>query len=86
MSNFSKDSALPTRGRSLKREHFTIKEAERKDDIVAGYFGRSGINRIAETLVDFLLAPPRLQANAKVLDVGAGLGFFTAKIADKISC
>jgi len=64
-------------------EHFTIKEAEKRDSIVLNYFGKSGVNRIVNTITKLLLASPRLSANAKVLDVGAGTGFFTVKIAKK---
>jgi len=65
-------------------EHFTTKEAEKRDNIVINYFGESGINRIVNTITQLLLNSPRLRANAKVLDVGAGSGFFTVKIAKKI--
>jgi SAM-dependent methyltransferase len=65
-------------------EHFTAKEAEKRDKIVIDYFGENGVNQIVDTITGFMLAPPRLPANAKVLDVGAGSGFFTAKIAKKI--
>jgi len=65
-------------------KHFTTKEAEKRDSIVLNYFGKSGVNRIVNTITDLLLSPPRLPANAKVLDVGAGTGFFSVKIAEKI--
>jgi len=65
-------------------EHFTTKEAERRDEIVTGYFGKSGINRIVSAITKALLSPPKLSSNAKVLDVGAGSGFFTVKVAQKI--
>jgi SAM-dependent methyltransferase len=65
-------------------EHFTTKEAEKRDKIVLDYFGECGINQIVETITAFLLAPPRLSATAKVLDLGAGSGFFTVKVAEKI--
>ena len=65
-------------------EHFTIKEAEKRDKIVKDYFGESGVKRIVNTITKLLLTPPRPPANAKVLDVGAGTGFFTVKIAKKL--
>jgi len=65
-------------------QHFTTKEAEKRDKIVINYFGESGINRIVDTVTKLLFKAPRLPANAKVLDIGAGSGFFTAKIAKKI--
>jgi len=65
-------------------EHFTTKEAEKRDKIVINYFGEGGINRIVDVTTELLLKTPGLPTNAKVLDVGAGSGFFTAKIAEKI--
>jgi SAM-dependent methyltransferase len=65
-------------------EHFTVKEAKKRDEIVTSYFGRSGINRIVNTITKHLLERPELPSNAKILDVGAGTGFFTVKIAKKI--
>ena len=62
-------------------EHFTIKEARKRDKIVIGYFGRKGVNLIIKTLMNLLFASPQLPTNAKVLDVGAGTGFFPVKIA-----
>ena len=65
-------------------QHFTTKEAEKRDEIVIDYFGECGVNQIVETITKLLLATPRLPADAKVLDVGAGSGFFTVRIAEKI--
>jgi ubiquinone/menaquinone biosynthesis C-methylase UbiE len=65
-------------------EHFTTKEAEKRDRIVLGYFGEKGVNRIVEAITERLLSSPSLRTNSKVLDVGAGSGFFTAKIAERI--
>jgi len=65
-------------------KHFTTKEAEKRDKIVIEYFGETGVNRIVNTITELLLTPPRPPINAKVLDVGAGSGLFTIKIADKI--
>lgn len=64
--------------------YFTTKEAEERDKIVLDYFGENGINQIINTIYEFLLAPPRLPANAKVLDVGSGTGFFTVSIYDRV--
>ncbi|MDH5483141.1 MAG: methyltransferase domain-containing protein [Candidatus Bathyarchaeota archaeon] len=66
-------------------EHFTTKEAKKRDKIVVSYFGRTGVNRIVNNVTKLLLAPPRLLAGANVLDIGAGTGFLTVKIAKKIS-
>jgi ubiquinone/menaquinone biosynthesis C-methylase UbiE len=65
-------------------QHFTAKEADKRDSIVLGYFGDEGVNRIVEVITERLLSPPSLRTGSKVLDVGAGSGFFTAKIAGKI--
>jgi len=64
--------------------YFTEKETEKRDHIVLNYFGEEGIKRIVDTVVDHLLSPPKLEECTKILDVGAGTGFFTVKIADKI--
>ena len=37
-----------------------------------------------DRIVELLFASPMLPADAKVLDVGAGSGFFTVKIAEKV--
>jgi ubiquinone/menaquinone biosynthesis C-methylase UbiE len=60
--------------------HFTEKEAEKRDKIVLGYFGENGVKQIVEEIVTRLSCPP----NALVLDIGAGSGFFTTKVADKL--
>jgi SAM-dependent methyltransferase len=65
-------------------EHFTSKEAEKRDKIVIGYFGETAVNQIISTITKLLFAPTSLPAKARVLDIGAGSGFFTAKIAEKI--
>jgi ubiquinone/menaquinone biosynthesis C-methylase UbiE len=65
-------------------QHFTAKEADKRDSIVLGYFGEKGVYRIVEAITERLLSPPSLRTGSKVLDVGAGSGFFTAKIAEKI--
>ena len=31
-----------------------------------------------------MLSPPKLKSNANILDVGAGSGFFTIKVADRL--
>jgi ubiquinone/menaquinone biosynthesis C-methylase UbiE len=65
-------------------KHFTEKEAERRYKIVLGYFGEAGIERIVGSIVQGLLSPPKLRGTAKVLDVGAGSGFFTIKVVDEL--
>ena len=65
-------------------EHFTSKEADKRDVIVLGYFGETGVNRIVEAITNRLLSPPTFRTSSKVLDVGAGSGSFTIKIAERI--
>ncbi|MFQ5999401.1 MAG: methyltransferase domain-containing protein [Candidatus Bathyarchaeia archaeon] len=65
-------------------KHFTEKEAERRDKIVLSYFGEDGVERIVDSVTQCLLSPPKLKENAKVLDVGAGSGFFTVRVVDKL--
>ena len=65
--------------------HFTRKEAEKRDKIVLGYFGEEGVNKIIDSIITGLSSHPKLKPNAKILDVGAGSGFFTRRIAAKIT-
>ncbi|MEM2521786.1 MAG: class I SAM-dependent methyltransferase [Candidatus Bathyarchaeia archaeon] len=65
-------------------EYFTVEEAERRDEMLIKYFGADGISQIVNRTVKLLFDPPRPSAGAKVLDVGAGTGFFTAKIAEEV--
>jgi ubiquinone/menaquinone biosynthesis C-methylase UbiE len=65
-------------------EHFTTKEADKRDAIVLGYFGEKGVNRIVEAIAGVLLSPPLFRTGSKVLDVGAGSGFFAVKIAERV--
>ena len=64
--------------------YFTEKEAEDRDRIVLSYFGEEGVKRIVDTVIEYLLSPPELREDARILDVGAGTGFFTVRIADEI--
>lgn len=64
--------------------HFTTKEAAERDKIVLGYFGESGVNQIVDAIYEFLLTPPSLPLKAKVLDVGAGTGFFTVSVYNRV--
>ena len=64
--------------------HFTIKEAEKRDEIVLSYFGENGVNKIIDSIIAGPNAHPNLKPNAKVLDIGAGSGFFTIRIASKV--
>ena len=71
-----------TLARNVK--HFTLKEANERDEIVLDYFGEQGVKRIVEAVTEHLQTPA-LRKNSKLLDVGAGSGFFTAKISERIS-
>lgn len=70
----------------LAREihHFTEKEAQKRDKIVLGYFGEKGIKQIVDIVAAKLNSQPELKPAAKILDVGAGSGFFTAQITSKL--
>ena len=65
-------------------KHFTEKEAERRDKILLEYFSEESIGYITKTITDYLLSPPKLKGNAKILDVGAGSGFFTVRVFEEI--
>jgi ubiquinone/menaquinone biosynthesis C-methylase UbiE len=65
-------------------EHFTEKEGEKRDNIVLSYFGQAGVTQIVDTIVTKLIRPPKLKANARILDMGAGSGFFTTRVASKL--
>jgi len=68
--------------KEIKR--FTEREAERRNKIVLSYFGEGGIERIVNSITQYLLSPPKMRKNAKVLDVGSGSGFFTMRVVDKL--
>lgn len=65
-------------------EHFTEKEAEKRDQIVMSYFGELGVKRVTDAIVNHLLLSPKLGKSCKVLDVGAGSGFFTMRVFNKL--
>jgi ubiquinone/menaquinone biosynthesis C-methylase UbiE len=82
---FSKLGAANPEALAKSVQHFTAKEGDKRDAIVQGYFGEKGVNRIVEAITERLLSAPMLRTDSKVLDVGAGSGFFTAKIAEKVN-
>ncbi len=65
-------------------KHFTEKEAEKRDRIVLNYFGEGGVKKIVEAIATSLNSPSRLEKNAKVLDMGAGSGFFTTRVVHRL--
>jgi len=65
-------------------KHFTEKEAEKRDKIVLSYFGSCGVKRIVDAIVTSLTSSPKMRTDAEVLDVGAGSGYFTARVSDKL--
>jgi SAM-dependent methyltransferase len=81
---FRKLGATQPRKLANTVKHFTTKEAEKRDKIIIGYFGQKGIKRMVDSIVKSLLADPTLSRNGNVLDAGAGSGFFTAKVENKI--
>ena len=68
----------------MEINYFTEKEARRRDRIVRGYFGENGIEQVVKTVVSRLISSPKLKADAKILDVGAGSGIFTLRVADAL--
>jgi len=82
---FSKLGAANPETLAKEVQHFTAKEGDKRDAIVLGYFGKKGVKRIVEAITEHLLSAPSLRTNSKVLDVGAGSGFFTAKIATRVN-
>jgi ArsR family transcriptional regulator len=64
--------------------HFTTKEAGKRDRIVLTYFGQSGIDQIVDSIVTALQTSPELPKDSRILDLGAGSGFFTVRIAEKV--
>jgi len=76
------DSAPGTLAKTV--EHFTVKEGEKRDQIVKSYFGQRGIRRMVDAITGCLLEQPRLPSEGRVLDVGAGSGFFTVRVARRV--
>jgi len=64
--------------------HFTQKEAEKRDKILMGYFGEDSVNLIVNSITHRLLSTPKLRKDAAILDVGAGSGLFTVRVAAKL--
>lgn len=62
-------------------EYFSEREGERRDDLVISYFGESGAGRITDIIVDYLCEAP-VEEDSRVLDVGAGSGFFTLRVLE----
>jgi len=65
-------------------KHFTQKEAEKRDKILLDYFGEDSVNLIVDSICNRLLSTPKLRKNAEILDVGAGSGLFTVRVATKL--
>jgi ubiquinone/menaquinone biosynthesis C-methylase UbiE len=61
-------------------KHFTTKEGEKRDQIVADYFGPREVEQIVVSITGYLFADPQIPENATVLDVGAGSGSFTIAV------
>lgn len=65
-------------------EHFTEKEGAKRDKIVLDYFGEAGVKQMVDAIVTQLTLPPKPKTNARILDVGAGSGFFTIRVASEL--
>jgi len=64
--------------------HFTEKEARKRDKIVLSYFGQDGVKQIVDSIVICLTSSLKQKANAQILDIGAGSGFFTTRVSRKL--
>jgi SAM-dependent methyltransferase len=79
---FLRSLHLPEPGTLVENiEYFTEKEAEKRDEILKGYFGKAGIDTIVDEASKNL---QELRDASTVLDVGCGTGFFTTTIAEKL--
>jgi SAM-dependent methyltransferase len=81
---FAKLEAVEPEVLAKTAEYFTTREAAKRDSLVVSYFGEEGISRITDAVASRLVSSPKLPRKPSILDVGAGSGFFTARIADKI--
>jgi len=85
MRKLLKELAVPNAQLVLKEiQHFTQKEAQKRDKILLGYFGGDGIKLIVDSICNHLLSSPKLKEDAQILDVGAGSGLFTVRVAKKL--
>jgi len=85
MQKLLTELAVPNAEMILKEiKHFTQKEAEKRDKILLGYFSEDSINLIVDSICNRLLSKPKLRENAEILDVGAGSGLFTIRVARKL--
>lgn len=65
-------------------KHFTEKEAKKRDKIALSYFDGKGVRQIVNSVSARLDSRPKLRQTAHILDMGAGSGFFTTRIASKL--
>jgi len=85
MHKLLEELAVPNAQVILKEiKHFTQKEAEKRDKILLGYFSEDSINLIVNSICNRLLLTPKLKEDAEILDVGAGSGLFTIRVARKL--
>ncbi|HEV8360535.1 MAG TPA: methyltransferase domain-containing protein [Candidatus Thermoplasmatota archaeon] len=64
--------------------HFTEREAAERDAIVLGYLGEDGARQVTEAIVEALLAAGAMNPAPALLDIGAGSGFFTARVEEAL--
>jgi SAM-dependent methyltransferase len=62
--------------------HFTEKEARDRDAIVLGHLGSDGAQRVVDAVVEGLLPAGAMNPQPALLDLGAGSGFFTHRVAE----
>jgi len=85
MQKLLEELAVPNARMVLKEiRHFTQKEAEKRDRILLSYFHEAGIRLIVDSICNRLLSTPKLREYAQILDVGAGSGLFTTRVAKKL--
>jgi len=85
MQKLLKELAVPNAQLVLKEiTHFTQKETEKRDKILLGYFGKDAIKLIVDSICNHLLSSPKLREDAQILDIGAGSGLFTVRVAKKL--
>jgi len=65
-------------------EYFSESEGCERDQIILSYFGEEGLSNIVDSIVEYLLAPPKLKVDSNILDVGCGSGYFTINVAESV--
>lgn len=73
---------IPDRDRLLENvKYFTEKEAQKRAEIVKGYFSSKGLESIVDTFASTFSSLP---SDSNILDIGSGTGFFTQRVMEKM--